>query len=90
MFLGSAPDRVAALRAAVERGESDEVRREAHTLKSNAATFGAIPLAGLCGDLEAAAKAGALDGAPDLLSRIEAELKRSAGEIERIRGELRR
>jgi len=88
-FLGHAPDQLAMLRTALRKHEVGEVRRGAHTLKSNAATFGAISLAGLCHDLEAAAKAGTLDRETDLLSRIEAELKRVTSELERTRAELR-
>ena len=45
-FLGDAPAQLAALRGAVERGDAEEARRAAHTLKSNGATFGAERLLG--------------------------------------------
>ncbi len=51
------------------------MRRGAHTLKSNAATFGAAGLEGLCRALEAGARNGTLDGALAELTRIEAELE---------------
>ncbi len=51
-FLGGAADRMAALTAAVERDDVEGVTREAHTLKTNAATFGAVRLAELCRELE--------------------------------------
>jgi HPt (histidine-containing phosphotransfer) domain-containing protein len=89
-FLGHLPDQLATLRAAVTRREADEVRRGAHTLKSNAASFGALALADLCRDLETAAKSGTLDGAADQLSRIEDELKKVASELERRGEDLRR
>ncbi|MGH2576240.1 MAG: response regulator, partial [Actinomycetota bacterium] len=89
-FLGHGPDQLAMLWTALRRHEVEEVRRGAHTLKSNAATFGATSLAGLCHDLEAAAKAGTLDRETELLSRIEAELKRVTGDLERTRAELGR
>jgi CheY-like chemotaxis protein len=44
-FLGDSPGLLAAARAGLEAGDTDEVRRAAHTLKSNAATFGANELA---------------------------------------------
>jgi CheY-like chemotaxis protein len=88
-FLGHVPGQMAAIRTAIERGETDEVRRGAHTLKSNAATFGAATLADLCRELEAAAKAGTLEGGSGLLTRIEVELERVTGELETIRAELR-
>jgi signal transduction histidine kinase/DNA-binding response OmpR family regulator/HPt (histidine-containing phosphotransfer) domain-containing protein len=88
-FLGHVPEQMAALGTALEQGEADVVQREAHTIKSNAAAFGADRLSGLCRELEAAAKAGELDGRRDLLDRVEAELGRVIVELERIREELR-
>jgi PAS domain S-box-containing protein len=75
-FLAEAPKLVATLHEAVERGNADELRRAAHTLKSNAATFGAEDLADRCRTLERVAVAGPLDGAPELISRIEADYRR--------------
>jgi PAS domain S-box-containing protein len=89
-FLGHVPDQVEALGTALERGQPDEVRRGAHTLKSNAATFGATALADLLRELESSAKAGSLDGGSQLLSRISVELERVTGELGTILGELRR
>ena len=83
------PDQLRRSRAAERDDETEEVRRGAHTLKSNAATFGAVGLEGLCRELEAAAKTGTLDGLAELDDRIEAELGRVTGELERIRAELR-
>jgi HPt (histidine-containing phosphotransfer) domain-containing protein len=63
-FVADTPSLVAAARAGLEDGDADEVRRAAHTLKSNAATFGADDLAERSAALEEAAKRGALeDGA---------------------------
>jgi HPt (histidine-containing phosphotransfer) domain-containing protein len=55
--------------------DAEEVRRAAHTLKSNAATFGAADLASLCRELEDLAKTGSLEGAPELAGRIGVELQ---------------
>jgi HPt (histidine-containing phosphotransfer) domain-containing protein len=68
-FLADAPPLLAALRGS----DTDEVRRAAHTLKSNGATFGATRFADLCRELEMLARSGDLSGAPDLAARIEAE-----------------
>jgi CheY-like chemotaxis protein len=89
MFLDHVPDQVATLKTAIEQDEVDEVRRGAHTLKANAASFGAVSLADLSRELEAAAKARTLERGGDLLSRIQVELQRVTGELETIRGELR-
>jgi GAF domain-containing protein/CheY-like chemotaxis protein/HPt (histidine-containing phosphotransfer) domain-containing protein len=81
-FVTDSPALVMAARHGVEAGDADEVRRAAHTLKSNAATFGANELADRSSRLEADARAGTLDGG---LARIEA----IAGELERVHTALR-
>lgn len=88
-FLDHVPDQIARLSAASERGETVDVRREAHTLKSNAASFGAIRLAELSRELETAARNGALDGASDLVDRIATELGLVTDELGRIHAGLR-
>jgi CheY-like chemotaxis protein/HPt (histidine-containing phosphotransfer) domain-containing protein len=72
-FLGEAPGLVAALRIALDGNDADELRRAAHTLKSNGSTFGAAAFAELCRELELRAKTGALEGADELVDRIEHE-----------------
>jgi histidine phosphotransfer protein HptB len=76
-FLDEAPPLLAALRGT----DVDEVRRAAHTLKSNGATFGATRFSKLCRDLEEQAKAGDLTGAPALAAEIESEYELVAEEL---------
>ena len=76
-FLADAPPLLAALRGT----DVEEVRRAAHTLKSNGATFGATRFSELCRELEEQAKRGDLSAAPELASRIEAEYALVAGEL---------
>jgi CheY-like chemotaxis protein/HPt (histidine-containing phosphotransfer) domain-containing protein len=73
-FVADAPRLVAAARAGLDEGDAEEVRRAAHTLKSNAATFGAHALAGRSRELEDAAKRGALEGASEQVRAIGSEL----------------
>jgi CheY-like chemotaxis protein len=87
-FLEHAPDHLATLRAAIERDDASEVRRAAHTLKSNAATFGANTLEEMCRTLEAKAKAGGLDGGADLLAAVEREMARVESALRTARREL--
>jgi PAS domain S-box-containing protein len=75
-FVADSPALVAAARRGLEAGDADEVRRAAHTLKSNAATFGANELADRSSRLEAAAKTGALEDGPAQLEAIDDELGR--------------
>jgi HPt (histidine-containing phosphotransfer) domain-containing protein len=76
-FLDEAPPLLAALRGT----DVDEVRRAAHTLKSNGATFGATRFSELCRDLEEQAKTGDLTGAPALAGEIESEYALVAEEL---------
>ncbi|MDP8956227.1 MAG: PAS domain S-box protein [Actinomycetota bacterium] len=75
-FLDDTDRILAALRADITSGRADETRRQAHSLKSTAAAFGAIELSELCRELESVAAAGSLDGAKDILARIQDEFAR--------------
>jgi GAF domain-containing protein/CheY-like chemotaxis protein/HPt (histidine-containing phosphotransfer) domain-containing protein len=80
-FVDDTPGLVAAARAGLGTGDPAEVRRAAHTLKSNAATFGAEGLAERSRALEEAAKRNALeDGA--------AQVEAMARELEVVREAL--
>jgi HPt (histidine-containing phosphotransfer) domain-containing protein len=88
-FLRNAPALLARLRSAQHAGQAEELRRTAHTLKSNARTFGATPLADLCQALETTAKAGTTDEAAHLVAEIEDSYARVEGALAAARaGEL--
>ena len=72
-FLADAPGQLALLRDALQREDTETVRRTAHTLKANGTTFGARHLAEMCQELETLAKGGTLGGAAELIARIDAE-----------------
>ena len=61
-FLENGSSLLAQLADAAGNGDTDLLRRTAHTLKSNAASFGATDLADLCGALEAQARDDAVIG----------------------------
>jgi HPt (histidine-containing phosphotransfer) domain-containing protein len=69
-FLADAPELIATLRRSLDEQNHEELRRAAHTLKSNGATLGAAQFAELCRTLEHQAKSGELDGASELVDRI--------------------
>jgi CheY-like chemotaxis protein/HPt (histidine-containing phosphotransfer) domain-containing protein len=73
-FFQEAPALLETAKAGIEARDSDTLQRAAHTLKSNAATFGATSLADLCRELEVKGKAGEIEGAERLVARIQAEL----------------
>jgi len=70
-FLADAPALVATLHRGLEEADAAEVRRAAHTLKSNGAILGATEFAELCRTLEQQAKDGRLEEARGLVARIE-------------------
>jgi CheY-like chemotaxis protein len=87
-FLQHAPGQLRELREGANRGDADVVRRTAHTLKSNAATFGASTLADVSRDLESRARAGTLETARPLVDRIEEELRRVQAALGDVREDL--
>jgi PAS domain S-box-containing protein len=72
-FLSDAPALVATLRTTHQQGDNEQLRRTAHTLKSNGATLGAGRFSDLCRALEERARSGELDRTAELLDRIERE-----------------
>jgi HPt (histidine-containing phosphotransfer) domain-containing protein len=85
-FVEDSRELVETMRRALAHGDADALRRAAHSLKSNAASFGAMTLSGLARDLEAQAKAGGLDGAGPRVERLAGECElvvRALGEIQR-------
>jgi CheY-like chemotaxis protein/HPt (histidine-containing phosphotransfer) domain-containing protein len=74
-FLADAPTLIATLGASLAAQDADELRRAAHTLKSNGATLGAAGFSELCRALEQRAKSGRLEDASELVGRIEQEYR---------------
>ena len=83
-FLEDAPMLIATLRTSLEQGDAEELRRAAHSLKSNGQTFGAGDFAGLCRQLEERAKQHELDGASGLIDRIDHEYGALAEALEAL------
>jgi signal transduction histidine kinase/DNA-binding response OmpR family regulator len=75
-FVEDARQLVDTLRRSLGRREVDAFRRAAHSLKSNATSFGATALSGLARDLEALARSGSLDGAEPRVERLGVECER--------------
>lgn len=87
VFLADLPGRIEQLRQAVASASARAVKSSAHALKGSSGSVGAVMLSGLCGQLEANARAGSTDGALDLLTAIEAEAVRADQELRRFRVE---
>ena len=84
-FLADAPTLLTALRNSLDAREAGEVRRAAHTLKSNGATLGADRFAAACRELELRAKSADLDGGYQLVERIEREFDQLQKELGPLR-----
>ena len=89
VFIADSPDLVTTLRQSIEEGDAPALRRTAHTLKSNGATFGASAFSELCRDLEECARSGRLDGAAVLAERVETELGRLHTTLATLRADAR-
>ncbi|HEX6640011.1 MAG TPA: Hpt domain-containing protein [Thermoanaerobaculia bacterium] len=76
LFLEAMPQRLAAARSGLSRGDAHVVEHELHALKSSAAQLGALRMNRLSVEGERLAKAGALDAAPDILDALDAEMPR--------------
>jgi PAS domain S-box-containing protein len=85
-FLSDAPRLVKTLRSSLDHDNSEELRRAAHTLKSNGRTFGATALASLSEELELSAQMGMLAGAGELVGRVENEYARVEGALGALAG----
>ena len=87
VFLADAPGLVTDLRSSLERRDIEELRRAAHTLKSNGSTLGAMEFASLCRTVEQRAKDGHLDGVSRLVDRIEQEYRTLEETLASLRSE---
>ncbi len=83
-FLEEAPGMLADLRSAHAKRDAERFRRAAHSLKSNASTFGAVTLASLARALELAGPAADAAAAITSLDALEAEYKRAATALKDI------
>jgi HPt (histidine-containing phosphotransfer) domain-containing protein len=75
-FVSDSPALLEAARNGLERGDLEEMRRAAHTLKSNAATVGANELSDRSRRLEMAAKAGEIGDGTASIDAVAEELER--------------
>ncbi len=84
-FFDDAPQLLATIRRSAEAGQAEELRRAAHSLKSNSANFGAMTLSRMCRELEELGKNGTLAGAGERLAQAEAEYARVRSALQAIR-----
>ena len=85
-FFNDGANLLADQRRALAEGRAGDLCRSAHTLKSNAATFGTMALWAVEKELERLTKPGTLTGVEPLIRKGEEEFARAKAEIERWRG----
>ncbi len=73
-FLQDAPAQIAALRAAIERGDADLLAQQAHRLKGAVGTIGGMALHQIMAEIEQGARAGDLARPRELLPELEGAL----------------
>jgi HPt (histidine-containing phosphotransfer) domain-containing protein len=81
-FLEEAPPMLAELREALAGARAEPFRRAAHSLKSNASTFGAATLAAMARDLELQGLAAAT---PAALAALAQQYAAAAAELKALR-----
>jgi len=87
VFLKDSPGLINEMRSGLAAGDVESVRRAAHSLKSNSASFGANRLAAVSRELEMMAKSGSLEGAESKLSEVEAEYVKLLPLLEELKHE---
>jgi len=86
-FLADAPALIKSLYSSLERQDTEELRRAAHTLKSNGSTLGAVAFADVCRTVEQHAKDGHFEGVSQLVGRIEREYRTLQEALASLRSE---
>ena len=85
LFLGAAPERIAAARAGLDAGDAKATEMALHSLKSSSAQLGALQMQRLCERGEQLAHAGSLDGVDRIVQDLEEEFPRVRAWLERAR-----
>lgn len=84
-FLEEAPAILAELRGAKEAGDAGRFKRAAHSLKSNANTFGALALGAKARELEMGGLASVQGAVGDPLADVAAEYQRAAARLAELK-----
>ncbi len=84
-FLDDAPGQVSDIRSALAAQDADSFRRAAHSLKSNAATFGASRLADLARGLEMLGRENRLGDTGNKLTLLEEAVKSACEELKGLK-----
>ena len=85
-FLEDVPKLMGELQSALQAGNAEAFRRAAHSLKSNAATFGAAHLSEQARELEMLGKEGRLKATGDRIGALESSFEAVSRELKGLRG----
>ncbi len=81
-YLTSTPALFASMSDALAAGDASGLQRDAHTLKSGSAGFGALAFAAQCKELEDMGRMGTLQGADEKISALEWTYDRVAAALQ--------
>lgn len=84
-YLADAVNLLATIRQAITHSNAAELRRAAHSLKSNSANLGATTLTGLARELEELGRVGNAAGACEKLIPLETEFTQVKAALQQIR-----
>ncbi len=87
-YLDDSPNLIKQMHSGLAAGDIEFVRRAAHSLKSNSASFGGKRLSDASRELEMVANGGTLEGAAPKLVVIEAEYQELSALLVRRKNEL--
>jgi HPt (histidine-containing phosphotransfer) domain-containing protein len=87
-YLQDSSELIEAMRTALADSDSDQLRRAAHSLKSNSATVGAADLSSMAKELEMMGKEGELGGAEATLKQVEAMFERVRTALEQAKDDV--
>jgi HPt (histidine-containing phosphotransfer) domain-containing protein len=87
-YLDDSPELIRQMHLGLAAGDVDGVRRAAHSLKSNSASFGGNRMANAARELEMIAKSGTLEGAEPRLATVEVEYSQLAARLMELKNEL--
>lgn len=85
-FAADAPERVAAIRAALEVSDAETARNAAHALKSSAGSLGAIAVQVLAQEVEHMAQRREMERAREAVARLESALAETLEALRRETG----
>ena len=83
-YFDDSPRLLAAMQEALSAGNAADLRRAAHSLKSNSVNFGAMQLSKKCKELEELGKAGVLEGAGKQIGQIVAEYEKARAALDAL------